>query len=87
MLFYGSQFNISDLPVPRQSGKIWALFHEESPRNVALFLHKKTFDIFHITATFSRNSDFPLTLQYLEKLSLLTGGIIIKRPKLSHLGF
>ncbi|XP_044254511.1 alpha-(1,3)-fucosyltransferase 10 [Tribolium madens] len=69
-LFYGSKFNISDLP--KRKDKIWALFHEESPRNIALFLYERTFEVFHITATFSRNSDFPLTLQYLEELSLLT---------------
>jgi alpha-1,3-fucosyltransferase 10 len=69
-LFYGSQFNIWDLPVPKK--KIWAIFHEESPRNVALFLYNRTYDIFDLTATFSRYSDFPLTLQYLENLSILT---------------
>ncbi|XP_015834537.1 alpha-(1,3)-fucosyltransferase 10 isoform X2 [Tribolium castaneum] len=69
-LFYGSKFNISDLP--KRKDTVWALFHEESPRNVALFLHKRTFEVFDIAATFSRHSDFPLTLQYLEKLSLLT---------------
>lgn len=71
LLFYGSQFNISDLPLPKTQN--WAIFHEESPRNLALFLYRRTYDIFEISSTFSRFSDFPLTFQYLENLDVLTG--------------
>ncbi|KAJ3658097.1 hypothetical protein Zmor_009856 [Zophobas morio] len=69
-LFYGSLFKYEDTPIPKS--RIWAVFHEESPRNVALFLYQRTYDVFDITATFSRYSDFPLTLQYLENLTMIT---------------
>lgn len=59
-------------PLPR-NGEIWTLFHEESPRNYAPILYRETQNLFNITATFSRNSDFPLTLQYLPNVTVLTG--------------
>lgn len=73
LLFYGSQFNMSDLPLPKTQN--WAIFHEESPRNEALFLYKRTYDVFDIAATFSRFSDFPLTFQYLENVHIITGNL------------
>ncbi|XP_049826114.1 alpha-(1,3)-fucosyltransferase B isoform X2 [Aethina tumida] len=58
-------------PLPRNE-EIWTLFHEESPRNYAPILYSETQNLFNITATFSRNSDFPLTLQYLPNVTILT---------------
>ncbi|XP_014261891.1 alpha-(1,3)-fucosyltransferase B-like [Cimex lectularius] len=70
-LFYGSSFNQSDLPLPR-GDKIWALFHEESPRNVPLFSHEEALILFNLSSTFSRYSDLPLTLQFLPSLDNIT---------------
>ncbi|KAF5302356.1 hypothetical protein FQA39_LY10395 [Lamprigera yunnana] len=71
LLFYGSYFDKNDLPLPKHNTP-WAIFHEESPKNLAFFLDKRGQDLFNITATFNRNSDFPLTLQYLQHLNLIT---------------
>lgn len=66
-LFYGSNINFSDLPLPRDPvNTIWGLYHEESPRNVEVFLHEPALKIFNFTSTFSRYSDVPYPLQYLE---------------------
>lgn len=35
-------------------------------------MHDLTLSLFNVTATFSQNSDYPLTLQYLEGYELLT---------------
>lgn len=72
-LFYGSQFKPYDIPVPKLNSIPWAIIHEESPKNFQLFLHKEGQDLFNITSTFSRYSDFPLTFQYLKTLDYLIG--------------
>lgn len=72
MLFYGSNVNATNLPLPRSLDHIWALMHEESPKNVPYLMFNPTITLFNITATFSQNSDLPLTLQYLESLEKLT---------------
>lgn len=59
------------MPLPRSSTHIWALLHEESPKNMPFLMYNPTIDLFNLTATFSQNSDFPLTLQYLESLEKL----------------
>ncbi|PSN48437.1 Alpha-(1,3)-fucosyltransferase 10 [Blattella germanica] len=73
-VFYGSKFDLIDLPLPRH-GLIydWALLHEESPKNVPALSHLETLELFNLTATFSRYSHFPLTLQYLKNEDALTG--------------
>ncbi|KAG4075099.1 hypothetical protein HA402_013494 [Bradysia odoriphaga] len=71
ILFYGSNFNHTDLPVPRSAHHLWALFHEESPKNVPILMYDITLSFFNVTATFSQNSDYPLTLQYLEDYKTL----------------
>ncbi|KAJ8919429.1 hypothetical protein NQ315_016526 [Exocentrus adspersus] len=70
-LFYGSRIENHDFPLPRNYAIPWAILHEESPKNYAPFLYRKTQSIFNITSTFSRYSDFPVTLQYLESVSSL----------------
>jgi len=73
-MFYGSNFDLIDLPLPR-NGLIhdWALLHEESPKNTPALSHVEALELFNFTATFSRNSHFPLTLQYLKSADALTG--------------
>ncbi|XP_029457601.1 alpha-(1,3)-fucosyltransferase 10 isoform X2 [Rhinatrema bivittatum] len=70
-LFYGTDFSISTLPLPRRIYHDWALFHEESPKNNYKIFHKPTITLFNHTATFSRHSHLPLTTQYLENIEAL----------------
>lgn len=62
----------TDLPLPRQRHHLWALFHEESPKNVPFIQHARILQHFNITSTFSRYSNFPLTTQYVESEKELT---------------
>lgn len=72
-LFYGSGMNLKNLPMPRNVDKhIWGLFHEESPRNVPELMHPPFLQLFNYSATFSRHSDVPLTLQYLKTIEDIT---------------
>lgn len=59
------------MPLPRQQNHLWALLHEESPKNVPSLMYRSTLSLFNLTGTFSQNSDFPLTLQYLENFEKL----------------
>ncbi|PNJ77341.1 FUT10 isoform 1 [Pongo abelii] len=70
-LFYGTDFNIDSLPLPRKAHHDWALFHEESPKNNYKLFHKPVITLFNYTATFSRHSHLPLTTQYLESIEVL----------------
>ncbi|CAJ0940636.1 unnamed protein product [Ranitomeya imitator] len=72
ILFYGTDFSIDSLPLPRKPYHEWALFHEESPKNNYKLFHPPTITLFNHTATFSRHSHLPLTSQYLEDLRTLT---------------
>ncbi|XP_046959313.1 alpha-(1,3)-fucosyltransferase 10 [Vanessa cardui] len=72
-LFYASNIKFDDLPLPRNPNDIlWGLYHEESPRNVEELLHEKILSLFNYSATFSRYSDIPFPLQYLESLEDIT---------------
>ncbi|XP_048457483.1 alpha-(1,3)-fucosyltransferase 10 isoform X1 [Rhincodon typus] len=70
-LFYGTDFQINSLPLPRKHQHEWALFHEESPKNNYKLFHEPTITLFNYTSTFSRNSHMPLTTQYLESIEEL----------------
>ncbi|XP_069781915.1 alpha-(1,3)-fucosyltransferase 10 isoform X1 [Narcine bancroftii] len=70
-LFYGTDFQIDSLPLPRKPQHEWALFHEESPKNNYKLFHEPTVTLFNYTSTFSRNSHLPLTTQYLESIEEL----------------
>ncbi|KAK3863825.1 hypothetical protein Pcinc_030440 [Petrolisthes cinctipes] len=72
VLFYGSDFSVEDLPLPRKAGQWWGLLHEESPKNNPLFDHRQVVELFNLTGTFRRTSDFPLTLLNLKSLEALT---------------
>lgn len=71
ILFYGSNFNFTDIPMPRRPTVPWILFHEESPKNQPVFSYASAISVFNATATFSRYSNFPLTLQYLTDANAL----------------
>ena len=64
-MFYGTEFVPHELPLPRKPHHEWALLHEESPKNQYLFSHKEVMNLFNHTATFKRESDYPITTQYL----------------------
>lgn len=51
---------------------MWALMHEESPKNIPCLLYSSALSLFNVTATFSQHSDMPLTLQYLESFDKMT---------------
>ncbi|XP_064653298.1 alpha-(1,3)-fucosyltransferase 10-like isoform X2 [Lineus longissimus] len=70
-MFYGTDFKAHDLPLPREPHHEWGLLHEESPKNNFLFHHKEVMTLFNHTATFKRQSDMPLTLQYLPGIRYL----------------
>ncbi|EDV58358.2 alpha-(1,3)-fucosyltransferase B isoform X1 [Drosophila erecta] len=72
VLFYGSNIKPGDFPLPRIKHQIWALLHEESPRNTPLISNDEFLRHFHFTSTFSRYSNFPLTTQYLPSGEALT---------------
>lgn len=65
--------NATNLPLPRLPKHLWALFHEESVKNVPFLLYDPAMSLFNLTATYSQKSDLPLTLQSLENLSALNG--------------
>ena len=71
-VFYGTDFSPEDLPLPRKNHHEWAILHEESPKNNYILCHPECLRLFNHTATFKRESDYPITTQYLEKLSDLT---------------
>ena len=71
-LFYASNICWRDLPVPRQTDRVWAVMHEESPRNNWVLTQEAGLRLFNYTATFSRYSDFPLTTLSLEDPEDLT---------------
>ncbi|CAH1795240.1 unnamed protein product [Owenia fusiformis] len=72
VILYGTDFAIEDLPLPRLPQHEWALIHEESPMNNHMLTHYPLLRQFNHTATFRRESDFPLTSQNIYSLDYLT---------------
>lgn len=70
-IFYGSDIELSDMPLPRLPHHEWALLHEESPFNNYALVHGQMIRLFNYTATFRRGSDFPLTTQHIPSLNYL----------------
>ena len=70
-MYYGTDFNLNDLPLPRRPHHLWALLHEESPQNNWLLATEKGISLFNITATMSRYSDYPLHLHFLHTIKHL----------------
>ena len=71
-VFYGTEIDWNNLPLPRQPGQLWALLHEESPKNNWILAHEKGIQLFNFTSTCSRYSSYPLPTQYLHTLKKLT---------------
>nr|CAH04181.1 alpha3-fucosyltransferase [Tetraodon nigroviridis] len=71
IIFYGTDFRAYEAPLPRLQHQTWALFHEESPMNNYLLSHGPGLRLFNYTGTLSRESDYPLTLQWLPFLDYL----------------
>ncbi|XP_073945566.1 GDP-fucose protein O-fucosyltransferase 3-like [Choristoneura fumiferana] len=72
-LFYGSNIEFEDLPLPRRPTEIiWGLYHEESPRNREELSHERILKLFNYSSTLSRYSDIPFPLQYLESFEDIT---------------
>ncbi|XP_002733111.1 GDP-fucose protein O-fucosyltransferase 4-like [Saccoglossus kowalevskii] len=72
ILFYGTDFRAYEAPLPRMPQHEWALFHEESPMNNYILSHNTMIRMFNHTATFRRESDFPLTSHPIPSLQYLT---------------
>lgn len=66
ILFYGSNIEIWDFPLPRNPYIPWALLHEESPKNVPFLSQPLGIALFNLTSTFSRHSTFPLSPLFLK---------------------
>ncbi|XP_074855880.1 GDP-fucose protein O-fucosyltransferase 4 [Carettochelys insculpta] len=71
IIFYGTDFRAYEAPLPRLPHQTWALFHEESPMNNYLLSHAPGLRLFNYTATFRRQSHYPLSLQWLPSLAWL----------------
>ena len=72
IIHYGTNFNFMDLPKERSPSMVWGLIHEESLKNADfIFNHEEMMTLFNYTATFKRESDYPLTTQFLPNLEYL----------------
>uniref|UniRef100_A0A8C2EG23 Fucosyltransferase n=1 Tax=Cyprinus carpio TaxID=7962 RepID=A0A8C2EG23_CYPCA len=71
IIFYSTHFRAYEAPLPRLAHQTWALFHQESPMNNYLLSDSVGIRLFYYTATFRRESDYPLTLQWLPSLDHL----------------
>ncbi|XP_076378421.1 alpha-(1,3)-fucosyltransferase 10 isoform X2 [Megalopta genalis] len=74
-LFYGSSFQIDDLPEWNPYKAPWGLLHEESPRNNPILVQQEILNLFKYSSTFSRFSDVPLTLVDLPGIRELLGAM------------
>ncbi|GAB1601209.1 alpha-(1,3)-fucosyltransferase 10-like [Argonauta hians] len=85
-MFYGTDFSPFDLPIPREAHHEWALLHEESPKNNYLFSHEPIMTMFNHTCTFRRESDYPISTQYLPTLEWLkdTSYLLSAQEKTEH---
>ncbi|NP_001070642.1 alpha-(1,3)-fucosyltransferase 11 precursor [Danio rerio] len=84
IIFYGTDFRAYEAPLPRLPHQTWALFHEESPMNNYLLSHSVGIRLFNYTATFRRESDYPLTLQWLPSLDYLLAPTAISLQEKNH---
>jgi hypothetical protein len=70
-IFYGTQIDLNDLPLPRRPDHLWALLHEESPKNNWILATEKGISLFNITSTVSRYSHYPLHLHAFHTVEIL----------------
>ncbi|XP_061541455.1 alpha-(1,3)-fucosyltransferase 11 isoform X1 [Phycodurus eques] len=85
IIFYGTDFRAYEAPLPRLHHQTWCLFHEESPMNNYLLSHGPGIRLFNYTATFRRESDYPLTLQWLPSLSYLLEPTVVSLKEKNRL--
>ena len=85
-MYYGTDIDWKDLPLPRRRDQFWALMHEESPKNNWILSSDGGISLFNLTATFSRLSDYPLTTQFLHKLEWLQRPVEIETRQKSSDG-
>ncbi|XP_076459282.1 GDP-fucose protein O-fucosyltransferase 4-like [Babylonia areolata] len=71
-LFYGTDLDPFDLPLPRLKHHEWALIHEESPLNNYILTHNELLKLINHTSTFRRESDYPLSTQAINNPDFLT---------------
>ena len=71
IFLYGTDLAGEDLPLPRLQHHEWALLHEESPMNNYMLVHGPMIQQFNHTATFRRESHFPLSSQNIESVEYL----------------
>lgn len=50
--------------MPRSPYNLWALAHEESPKNNYLFSHPEVMELFNSTCTFRKESDYSINSLY-----------------------
>ncbi|XP_065564403.1 alpha-(1,3)-fucosyltransferase 10-like [Artemia franciscana] len=65
--FYGTDFKPYDVPIPRKN-QVWAILHEESPKNNPILCNPAIAEFFNYSATYSQFSDIPLTLVHLKSI-------------------
>ena len=70
-MYYGTDIDWNDLPLPRKPHHMWALLHEESPKNNWILATDKGIGLFNFTATCSRYSSYPLHLHYFHNIQRL----------------
>lgn len=91
ILFYGTGISPQDLPLPRNFNHEWGLFHEESPLNNYILSQENFMQLFNYTATFRRESDYPLSTQDVFSMEYLMDrkpvDIQIKNMKRKNEGF
>uniref|UniRef100_A0A3Q3J2T0 GDP-fucose protein O-fucosyltransferase n=1 Tax=Monopterus albus TaxID=43700 RepID=A0A3Q3J2T0_MONAL len=85
IIFYGTDFRAYEAPLPRLRHQTWALFHEESPMNNYILSHGPGIRLFNYTATFRRESDYPLTLQWLPSLDYLLEPVAVSLEEKNRL--
>ena len=71
IVFEGTMMNWKDLPLPRSSRHLWALLHDESPRNNWPLVYEEGISLFNVTSTCSRYSHFPLVSRHLDTIKRL----------------
>lgn len=70
-MYYGTDVDWNDLPLPRKPQHMWALLHEESPKNNWVLATEKGIELFNFTATCSRYSSYPLHLHFFHSVERL----------------
>ncbi|KAI1285917.1 Alpha-(1,3)-fucosyltransferase 11 [Halotydeus destructor] len=72
LIFYGPDLDRDLELLPwRHREPIWALINEESPLNSYILVQAEILSLFQVTATFSRNSSYPLTTQHIKSQEFL----------------